>query len=752
MKKGYSLIIISMVIVLVIPIIVSAGIYFSDPLSVYNLGETITMQIKVEPVLSEFLLKADLLCEEKTIINFNLMPDSSGIAEIKLPLSYNTIDNATGSCYFNAKFSNEEKKSRVFIISKELKLILLTDSFYANPGDEIIIEGETYKMSGQRSNGELEVNIPLLKFGTDDETVLNNGINITENNELKSGANAGMYYTNIENGTFNLRINIPKDTPAGDYRIDAKAYEYSSDGRITNLVENHGSLKIFQVLSSVNIAINNQNLNPGEELTFEPELLDQSGFEINDNVGIVIKSEQGERIFEKIVKSGEITSFKLPTNLTSEYYTIHLSKDSFNSNKKFYVNEKAIALFEIINDSLIITNIGNIQYNKSVEISLNGKPFLRNLDLNLGKSKQYKLTGINENYVVLVSDGETELRKENVFLSGPSNGIMGASVGVNDLDETRNSLLKSPILWGFIILLLIGGLFFFIKNTIKKRSIAFPGQENRFFKSKKPGFLDLSKKQEDTKNIGIFSSNVVDNKKSLSSPGCIISKTSMDNSNMPSTSIPAGIIKQNASLGIAEQSLVMEGSKNNVTIIVLKLKNSLNRSSKDIIEKYKEKIISNKGAIYEQNEFRYFIFSPILTKTFNNEKTAVKIAMKISEDLLSYNKKFSDKIYFGIAIGSGEIINKIEDKKLKFTGLGNVLPATKKLAEISNGELLILKSVYEKCLSEIKAEQITSGGNNYYLVRQVLDSDKNKKFLNEFLKRQGSESVNRINLLTNNSE
>ena len=38
-----------------------------------------------------------------------------------------------------------------------------------------------------------------------------------------------------------------------------------------------------------------------------------------------------------------------------------------------------------------------------------------------------------------------------------------------------------------------------------------------------------------------------------------------------------------------------------------------------------------------------------------------------------HNKKFSDKIDFGIGINSGEIINKMEDGKLKFTALGNFI-------------------------------------------------------------------------------
>ena len=51
--------------------------------------------------------------------------------------------------------------------------------------------------------------------------------------------------------------------------------------------------------------------------------------------------------------------------------------------KRFFVVEKAIASFELINETLIITSIGNIPYNKGVEIELNGKTFVKIVELGL---------------------------------------------------------------------------------------------------------------------------------------------------------------------------------------------------------------------------------------------------------------------------------------------------------------------------------------------------------------------------------
>ena len=94
-----------------------------------------------------------------------------------------------------------------------------------------------------------------------------------------------------------------------------------------------------------------------------------------------------------------------------------------------------------------------------------------------------------------------------------------------------------------------------------------------------------------------------------------------------------------------------------------------------------------------------------MTRTFKNEVEAAKSAEKIFLVLKEHNKKFSEKIEFGIAINSGDIINKVEHKKLKFTALGNFISAAKRLAGASDGHVLVTKEAYERGISEIKADK-----------------------------------------------
>ena len=100
-----------------------------------------------------------------------------------------------------------------------------------------------------------------------------------------------------------------------------------------------------------------------------------------------------------------------------------------------------------------------------------------------------------------------------------------------------------------------------------------------------------------------------------------------------------------------------------------------------------------------------------------------------------HNKKFQDKIQFGIAINSGEIINKVEDKKLKFTALGNFIPTAKRLAESSDGQILVTKQSYERGIAELKVEKKKIGDGEIYELKRVMDHEKNQKFISAFLDR-----------------
>ncbi len=720
MKKRLAL---ALVIALFLIVNVSAGIYFSQPEAYYNLGDVIQINVSVDPILEGFLM-VDLVCEGGSINVFNGMPDEQGEVGIKFPLTFSYIKENSGDCYFFAQYFGLSQRSSRFEISQALDVELDIYDLVSKPGGEITIAGSARRLNEIGINGDVEITIPLLKLASSESE--ETGINETEKNEEVENcikdceedcdeeidecysdcgddceqkteeeteiSSAGIFYGKVVNGSFSVSLELREDTAAGNYRIDVLAYETDELRKITSEGVAMANLKVEQVLKKAEIAMSIQNIDPGKTLNFKPMLIDQSGQPIYDEVSVIIRDKNLNRIFEKILQSEKTVEYEIPTDLSFGYYEIEVASTGISSIKKFYINEKAIALFEIKNNTLIVINVGNIPYKKDIQIELNDRSFIRKIDLGMGKRQELVLEG-DGNYNIKVSDGETEIFQGGVMLTGHAVNVDAVKRGF--------VALNTPIVWIFFIIILGAGILFLFRNILKKKSFTYPFKEKlkaiKF--RKKPKVLKAEGKAEEKPR----------EKEGETSPLFIPTQ--------------------------AEPVLVLKGQKNKAVVLVLKIKNKLSKRTKQELQKMLSPVYKNKGGVYERGDNIIAVFSPLMTKSFRNEIRAAKSAELIQAGLKEYNKKFADKIEFGIGINSGEVVNKIEDKKLKFTALGNLIPGAKRIAEASDEEILLTKQAYEKGGSEIK---VTKKGEVYEL-RRVLDAEKNKKFLDGFLKRIGAE-------------
>ncbi|MEK6872787.1 MAG: hypothetical protein AABW90_02120 [Nanoarchaeota archaeon] len=694
---------------------VSAGVLFSELNSKYNLGDTIDLNVKADPFFSDRLLKVTLFCGGNPVIEFNNLPDEEGNVNIKLPLNFYTIQQANGNCYFSSSYSGETRQSDNFEISKRLIIKLSKDAFFANPGEGIVVSGTAARLNGNPVNGEVEISVPLLSFlqievnnesiqanatsnkstitmDNTNETISTNETESTTQENQTVSYDAGKFYGKVVNGEFSVSFKLIEETPAGNYRLDVLIFEETNGIRTSEGIA-MANLNVFQVLKSVDLALNNQNFDPGTILEVKPNLLDQTGINVRGEVSIIIRNENSKRFFEKIVSSNEILQYKIPANLTSGYYEIQASANEISSTKKFFVNEKAIASFELVNNTLTVTNIGNIPYRKDIEVELNGKPFIKSVNLGFGETQKFKLSGRGE-YNIKISDGENEIFQEGIKLTG-------YAVKVNAVNEKFNF---DPIIWIFVIIISAVVLLFLFRNFFKKRSLAYHYGDRE---------LELREKEM---------SQTPEKQSIPALRGYEVEKFTDWKVKEP--------IRQ------ADQALVLKGHKSNAAVLVLKIKNKIGRTEKQSLERAMEYVYDRKGAVYEQDNFIYIIFSPLMTLTNRNEVEAAKAAEKIIDILNEHNKKFREKIDFGTGITSGEIINRVENKKLKFTALGNFIVVGKRLASISDKQILVTRRAYEKGISEIKAEKVKTDAGEVYEVRSIVDHEKSKKFIEGFLERQ----------------
>ena len=175
----------------------------------------------------------------------------------------------------------------------------------------------------------------------------------------------------------------------------------------------------------------------------------------------------------------------------------------------------------------------------------------------------------------------------------------------------------------------------------------------------------------------------------------------------------------------AEHAVVIEGRKEQAGVVVTKIRGNADIK---IIEKTKETIKKNKGAAYSSNDAIIGIFQA-------NDMLAVRTADAISSMIREHNKLAKSKVDYGIGVNSGEIIVKREDK-LRFSGVGNTIPLAKKIAELSNNEVLLSESINMKVMNEVKTVRKQLNGLNIYNIKDFSNREQYNGFINGFLDRQ----------------
>ena len=156
----------------------------------------------------------------------------------------------------------------------------------------------------------------------------------------------------------------------------------------------------------------------------------------------------------------------------------------------------------------------------------------------------------------------------------------------------------------------------------------------------------------------------------------------------------------------------------------------------DALHKAIEETQKKKGLVDWRGNYIFIVFSPIVTRTYKNETLAVKEGMDILKRLNEYNKKFKDKIEFGVGVHAGELIASKTGGKLKYTSIGNTISLAKRISDSDSGKLVVSDEIRKKLLRElkvIKAKEV--GSNQTYEVVAVKDRAANAAKLKDLLKR-----------------
>lgn len=641
---------------------VSAEIMISQPKSTYSIGENLDLSVK----LSEGgkLLEAELICnnESKSILLKNLKPQETEVV-IFQPLTKSLLGNLRGICNVLVRYNRETEKSQDFKISGSISITLTIANLNYNAGDKIIVRGEAKRENNELAEGFVEITL--------------SGTSLKLINPVKQGK-------------FSTNFSLPENLVSGRYTLKARVYEKDSQGEISNEGEETVIIGVKQEPKKLEVAINQQSITPGEQLTFKVLLYDQANLEMPGDASVIVKDSSKNEILKRLVKTEEEISLKIEENAPAGYWKIEASSLGISATRLFSVEESEKAEFSIVNDTLTITNIGNVVYRKAVQISIGGEVEIKELNLEVGESREFRLLAPDGSYSITVTDGTTTFTESEVPLTGNI-------IGVLDIKKQLSVWRKYPIVWLFLILVMGLFILMLIQRTVKRKVYAYPVEERKVRKREGVGkFLRAMEKS------GYETGERLK----------------------------------------AEHTLVLGGTKQTTALVCLKIKNKISKESEKNLEAAFGQAYELKAVSYKSGEYIFLIFSPLLTRTFKNYSPAVRAAEAIARAIRGYNSKFREKIDFGISVHAGELAGRIdrEDKKLKFTAIGNTLGRAKRIADISNQEVLLSRELHEKTVAEVKAEKLTKDGQEVYRVQRITDTEKNKQFIKDFLKKMDEDA------------
>ncbi|MBS3066864.1 hypothetical protein J4205_03485 [Candidatus Pacearchaeota archaeon] len=590
---------------------------------------------------------------------------------ITLPLTSKFLKDLTGECYLSITFEDLVKKSSTFLITNRINVDVKFNRVDFFTNENITFTGVASKANKQPVTGAAKITISQIGL----ESIVP-----------------------VENGKFSGYIIFPENTKAGDYNMDVFVYESKSD-QITNFDNKTFSLSVLQMPTSLEIN-SPDNVNPSSEIDISSVLYDQAhdsmdGFSVALNVFDV----NNQNIKNILLKTGEQVKLIIPKNAPYGYWNITAESEKIKTNKVFHVKENKEAEFVISNNTLIIRNIGNVPYDKFIKISIGNTTKIQPLNISTASSLLLELSAPDGVYDVEVNDGDVK-SNARVALTGNVIDVRSPYEGSGVLGVIN----KGFFAWIFVFMIL--GLFIFIsiKKVAKRKSVLFfDGSLPKKKEGDKGGVVKLSSSDSIGKSSG--------------------GKTRIEH--VSSEALP---------------SLVLDGEKQDSSVISLKVKNyeqikSGKSNAHGAIEEAIKEITSNHGRIYRKEDSIVGIFAPVITKKFDNEVNAVKVAQKISNLLNEHNKRYTQKVDFGIGVNNCNIIASKDKGKLLFTPVNNSISGVRTISELANNDLLLGEAIHKKLGAKVKTSPHSHGGVKTYAVLDVIERKDNDKFIKGFLDR-----------------
>ena len=233
----------------------------------------------------------------------------------------------------------------------------------------------------------------------------------------------------------------------------------------------------------MSISTSKETFQAGENITLKVSLFDSQNLPVKDNVLLVLEDAQKRVKIEKTVLSNEFVDINL---LGASYGQgkITATYQSSQTTGFFIIEASELVKFEINEDNLVITNIGNTQYTRTIQITIGDVTGIKTPKLDIGKSVSYRLVAPPGVYNIRISDGKTTLTKSEVQLTGTGKAIgaldesaserTGITGGISPDEQSETSFMTyvkgSKFVYVFIGVIFMAVILLAIERQFKRKA------------------------------------------------------------------------------------------------------------------------------------------------------------------------------------------------------------------------------------------------------------------------------------------
>lgn len=685
--------------------LVSAGVELTTPANdIYNLGEVIKLPITItaDEVLTNKPFSVSLVCGVKVIEIYSekyLPIMNVGDVQTRDFLSIFLDGTAKGDCYMEYNLGSYSNRLVEKVkISDSINLDLDSHSEKFKPGEKLTLTGTVKKENGAGIDGKIEFTLE--------------GI---ESADLFS-------VTEIKGETFSISIDVPTNFKFGKHSVKIYAYETGSSGEILNKGELSDEVTINQVPTTLEVLLTSNKIQPGTSVVAKVILMDQTGQIIDAKVYAAVKNAKDEIVQKIEERTNNEFSYFIAVNQTPEKWAVSAYSEGLNKMETFEILAYPDVDFQIVENKLFVKNTGNVPYNESINLNIGNQTVSFYPELDFGQEKTFYLTAPRGEYLISVGNAV-----EEVYLTGNAIEIS---------TEFPKTFKLNPVIWIFILVLLVIVIFLLLRRMYLKRARTFR-DSGRDYKEAKIKKIKTSKKG------GEFKELVALNPKSSSSSSS--SGSSVDVNTRQFNPVAKKESMLVSSKIRAELALSIDGAKQDASVMCLGLKNYYDISNGDgnvleTLQSITQMVENERGFIYNSNGAMFILLAPSRTRTSNNESKLLEISNRTKDILKDHNKKFKKKIDFGIALNYGTIVTKEENGILKFMVLGTFSTSAKKVALRANEDICLLDEFRKRLPPSVRTEPKEVGGMKVHVVtKSVLGSSSStghSTFLEGFVDRQ----------------